>query len=347
MAPKKERDEALADFSARIFSAMLEEVLMDVVLQSHQEVARFNAVCEVCHTRCNSSQYNSPACDQGLFGADKSCVEVHLPDTSAHGTPSGSQLVQPESQATTVDPAALSGNGTAQNANGFSYFECTNCGRSIASNRYAPHLSGCMGLGNSRRGAVRNSTSKARLEAGRSASPFMGSELGNLSDEGKPTPKGKGKSRAKQADDAEFSLHRKRNGSPSSSPAKKAKKQKTGTHSALPLSHTNSHTRIPSKLRESSVVSSTLPDQQSNSPDSQASSPAMSASTPSAFSIQSPILAGAGVPGKHKLTKNGNGMGSMRFSPPQPPPPVIRGAEDYFVDVEGDETGSSTDSDSD
>ncbi len=24
---------------------------MDVVLQSHQEVARFNAVCDICHTR--------------------------------------------------------------------------------------------------------------------------------------------------------------------------------------------------------------------------------------------------------------------------------------------------------
>ncbi|KAI0803075.1 hypothetical protein BC629DRAFT_1591169 [Irpex lacteus] len=328
MAPKKERDEALNDFSARIFSGLLEEVLMDVVLQSHQEVARFHAVCDICHTRCNSD---------------------HVPD-SANGTSSGSQLNPLEGQMT-VDPAALTGNGagsSSQNGNGFTYFDCPVCGRSVASNRYAPHLSSCMGLGNSRRGAARNSTTKARLEAGRSASPYLGSDLGALSDDGKPGQKLKGKSKAKQADDAEFSLHRKRTGSPS--PTKKTKKAKTGPPSALPLAKTSSHTRIPSKLRESSVISSVIQDQRSNTPDSQASSPAMSASTPSAFSIQSPVLAGAGIPGKPNLTRNGNSLGStssMRFSPPPPPPPVIRGVDDYFIDVEGDETGSSTDSESD
>ena len=30
---------------------MLEEALLDVVLQSHQELARSKAVCTVCHTR--------------------------------------------------------------------------------------------------------------------------------------------------------------------------------------------------------------------------------------------------------------------------------------------------------
>jgi len=324
MAPKKERDEALNDFSSRIFSAMLEEVLMDVVLQSHQEAARFKSVCDICHTRCNS---------------------VHAPGSST-STPSGSQSALPESQNT----QDASGAGTGANANGVTYFDCTNCGRSMASNRYAPHLSNCMGLGNSRRGAARPSTTKARLEAGRSASPYMGSDLGNLSDDGRPATKLKGKSKAKQADDAEFSLHRKRNGSPSISP-KKTKKQKAGPPAALPLSHTNSQSRIPSKLRESSVLSSGRHDRRSSSPDSQFSSPAQSASTPSAFSVQSPVLAGAGIPGKPK-PKNGqanslNSAGSMRFSPPQPPPTAIRGAEDYFVDVEGDETGSSTDSDSD
>ncbi|KAI0085611.1 hypothetical protein BDY19DRAFT_964785 [Irpex rosettiformis] len=328
MAPKKERDEALNDFTARIFSGLLEEVLMDVVLQSHQETARFNAVCDICHTRCNSD---------------------HISDSSTGGTPSSSQLNQPNGQTLTVDPAALSGNGSGStNGNGFTYFDCNVCGRAIASNRFAPHLSSCMGLGNSRRGAVRTSTSKARLEAGRSASPYLGSDLGALSDDGKPPPKGKGKSRAKQADDAEFSLHRKRNGSPS--PSKKSKKAKTGLSSAPPLSQTSSQSRIPSKLRESSVISSAIQGQRSNSPDSMISSPAMSASTPSAFSIQSPVLAGAGIPGRPTLTRNGNGLGSassVRFSPQPPPPIVVRSVEEYFVDVEGDETGSSTDSDSD
>ena len=64
--------------------------------------------------------------------------------------------------------------------NGTVYFECTVCKREvrymdnqrnccnlpldfqIASNRYAPHLSGCMGLSNTRRGAARNANNKAR-----------------------------------------------------------------------------------------------------------------------------------------------------------------------------------------
>ena len=37
--------------SSTIFAAMLEEILMDVVQESHQEIARSRAVCDVCHTR--------------------------------------------------------------------------------------------------------------------------------------------------------------------------------------------------------------------------------------------------------------------------------------------------------
>jgi hypothetical protein len=97
---------------------------------------------------------------------------AHVPD------PSGSQLSQLESQPTSIDPSALSGNGKG---NGFTYFDCPVCGNSVrvlvpyllcihahtfatqmASNRFAPHLSNCMGLGTSRRGAARNSTAKAK-----------------------------------------------------------------------------------------------------------------------------------------------------------------------------------------
>ena len=31
---------------------MVEEILMDVVQQSHKEIARTRTVCDVCHTRC-------------------------------------------------------------------------------------------------------------------------------------------------------------------------------------------------------------------------------------------------------------------------------------------------------
>ena len=37
--------------SNRIFSSMVEDLLMDIVLQSHQEIARAKSVCEICHTR--------------------------------------------------------------------------------------------------------------------------------------------------------------------------------------------------------------------------------------------------------------------------------------------------------
>lgn len=37
--------------TARVFSAMLDELIMDATLQSHHEVARGRAVCGVCHTR--------------------------------------------------------------------------------------------------------------------------------------------------------------------------------------------------------------------------------------------------------------------------------------------------------
>jgi hypothetical protein len=84
----------------------------------------------------------------------------------------------------------------------------------MASNRYASHLSGCIGTGTgTRRGAVRNATSKSKYElylfiylffrfallnvahwcrlgsdAGRSVSPYPGSENGNVSDHNAPPP---------------------------------------------------------------------------------------------------------------------------------------------------------------
>jgi len=71
---KSERDEALdalvskqemfrEDHShivaqaSRVLNAMLDDVLMDIALQAHQEVARTRALCEVCGIKCvNLSQ---------------------------------------------------------------------------------------------------------------------------------------------------------------------------------------------------------------------------------------------------------------------------------------------------
>ena len=37
--------------SSIFLSEMLEEILMDVVQQSHKEIARARTVCDICHTR--------------------------------------------------------------------------------------------------------------------------------------------------------------------------------------------------------------------------------------------------------------------------------------------------------
>ncbi|OJT15997.1 hypothetical protein TRAPUB_11722 [Trametes pubescens] len=188
---------------------MLEEILMNVVQQSHKEVARARAVCDVCHTRCNS---------------------VHVPGPSNAGN---SRIPTPNGE--TNSPAGTGANtpvnGTSKDGN--VYLACLECKREISSNRYATHLSSCMGIGN-RRAAPRGANAKSKMggEMGKSASPRLASEAAHLSDDGgggRPTPaKGKGKGKAKKTDDGALNSNGKRNGSPSISPAKKSKKQKTG-----------------------------------------------------------------------------------------------------------------------
>ena len=38
--------------ASRLFAAMLDDIVVDVALQSHQEVARNRRKCDVCHTQC-------------------------------------------------------------------------------------------------------------------------------------------------------------------------------------------------------------------------------------------------------------------------------------------------------
>jgi hypothetical protein len=99
----------------------------------------------------------------------------------------------------------------------------------------------------------------------------------------------------------------------------------------LPISHTNSQSKIPSKLRESSVLSSAQVDRHSSSPESRYSSPARSGS---ASSLQSPVLAGAPPTSKakSKTASTASKIPAKPYSPPRPPPPAIRLPEfDYLV----------------
>ncbi|CCM02185.1 uncharacterized protein FIBRA_04264 [Fibroporia radiculosa] len=352
--PKKERDEVLSELAARVFSTMLDDALLDVVLESHQAVARSRSICPVCHMQCGAVHVPGSSSSTSQPVASSSRLSTPLDDAKLAGTNSPSGV-----------GASTPMNGKA---NGNVLLECVICKRQVAFNRYASHLGDCMGLSNSRRGATRNATTKTKLvtDTGRSASPYVGSENGNMSDDGKTTSssKGKGKSKAKRKDDAEFNLHRKRPGSPSVSPVKNHKKTKTSgspiarvkgpdpsgsSNNLLPVPPGHSQSRIPSKLRESSIVSTIQREQRSSSPESRFSSPARSVSTLASLpSMQSPTI----PPIMVQKPKGKNGKAPLaplkRPSPPRPPPPpVIRMPEtDYLVDVEGEETGSSTDTDS-
>ncbi|KAH0838570.1 hypothetical protein J3R83DRAFT_6891 [Lanmaoa asiatica] len=220
-----------------------------------------------------------------------------------------------------------------------------------------------MGIGTGvRRGAARatNLKTKIPIDPGRSASPYAGSENGNISDDNS-NGKVKAKSKGKLADEADFNLKRKRLGSPQMSPVKKAKKQKTAGTSPhwcvycqiltwlSSLQVPSSQSKVPSKLRSSSIASF-LDRGRSSTPGSQSS-----VGTPvgaSAMPAKSPAGTGPPKRGRPKGSKTGMGRGaaasaaqSKRPSPPRPPPPPVRIEPDYLIDVEGEETGSSTDTD--
>ncbi|KAF9229635.1 hypothetical protein BS17DRAFT_825710 [Gyrodon lividus] len=337
---KSEREEVISGLTARLFSAMLDDLVMDAALRGHHEIARSRAVCHICHTRC------------GIAHGSNSQVTLQPPDTGNSETSSGDKNI------------SNTGTNTPTNIkDGNILFECTVCKRQIASNRYAPHLSSCMGLGTGvRRGAARGThlKTKIQIESGRSASPYLGSENGNVSDD-HSNGKAKGKSKSKLTDEAEFNLKRKRPVSPQTSPVKQQKKQKT---TGSPVSRLkagldssgnqvpSSQSKVPSKLRSSSTASF-LDRERSSTPGSQSSAGTpIATSTSSAISAQSPTGTGPPKRGRPKGSKTGMGRGAAalaaqvkRPSPPRPPPPPVRVEPDYLIDVEGEETGSSTDTD--
>ncbi|KZP32207.1 hypothetical protein FIBSPDRAFT_1036854 [Athelia psychrophila] len=357
---KSEREKALNELTSRILESMVGELVMDATLASHQEVARSRAVCHICHTRCGLDHLAGP-----------STLSAPLASSSRHPTP---------------DVKAINGsNGTGAStptsvkADGTVYFECLVCKRQIASNRYAPHLSSCLGHTGTRR-ATNRSGVKAKTEAARSESPFVGSDNGMQSDDTNPSPaKGKTKTKGKRADDADFNLKRKRMDLPQTSPTnKKQKKQKTSgspvsrvrantdgasASNTFAIPSTGSQSKVPSKLRDSSIASFGLtqstPSSRSSSPGTPMASHLSNSTSTSTFSMKSPPRPLPTIVPKKKgrPPKNGNVKvvappppppPSKRASPPRPPlPPVIRAPDtDFHIDIDGHETGSDTDSDS-
>ncbi|KAJ7071236.1 hypothetical protein C8F01DRAFT_1362978 [Mycena amicta] len=292
----------------RLFAVMLEDLVMDVTLQSHREVSRSLSVCAVCQTRCSA---------------------VHVPP------PLASQA-SPSRPSTPV-PNGSGGTGTSTpTKEGNLYLSCLVCSRQIASSRYASHLSSCLGLGTTRRTAARGSAMKSKPSSdagGRSTSP---------DDDFSDDEKSKGKSRTKL--DGDFNLKRKRQDSPhtpnkkhknhsaSGSPVHRIKADpdfSTVLSHALASPSTNSTTsKVPSKLRDSSTASLV---ERSLTPSSRGySSPPPDSPGASSYSAN-------GSPIKRGHAKD--------VAPPKQPSPA-RMVNEYFLDDSGDETGSSTDTDS-
>ncbi|KAG7099472.1 hypothetical protein E1B28_001321 [Marasmius oreades] len=316
-AEKQEKELFLSGLVTKIFCAMLDDIVMDSAIQAHNEVSRSRAVCVVCGTRCNA---------------------VHVPGSSKLATSSRAATPMAEGNSLNGATTSIPGSTPSSVKDGNVYLDCVNCYHPIASNRYAAHLSSCLGLSSARRTANRGSIKSKQSDAGRSNSPA--SEIGNISedDESKPSAKGKMKSKGKRADEAEFSMKRKRPISPQVSPNKKPKPKglsplKKAGSSGVVLSSLGSQSKVPSKLRDSS----TAPYPGSTSSSSRSSSPDGTSSAPLAAKFNSPNF-------KTKGSQNGSKspMTVKRPSPPRPPPPVPA----YMHEDAGEETGSSTDTDS-
>ncbi|KAF8213289.1 hypothetical protein K438DRAFT_1085209 [Mycena galopus ATCC 62051] len=313
--PKSQKEDTLSTLATRIFSAMLEDIVMDVTLQSHHETARSRSICAVCKTR-----------------------SVHAPTHSVASQPLPSRPSTPAGNG-----SASAGTSTPTKSDGNLYLECVNCTRQIASNRYAPHLSACMGLAASRRGAARgNAVKKQPSEAeGRST----GSPETTISDDGSPT-KGKAKGKIK----TDLNLKRKRPDSPQLTPNKKQKKQGSAGSpvarikseaSSTPGSALRSPSKVPSKLRDSSTASVV---ERSASPSSRFSSPGPDSPRSSSYSQQqSPSITDRGLSGSPAKSLKGH-KGHNIVPPKRSPPRQV--VDDYLLDDGGDETGSSTDTDS-
>jgi hypothetical protein len=58
------------DQASTVFSAMLDDLVLDAALQSHHEVTRSRAVCQVCNTRCD---HFLRLCENGSPMSFRSC----------------------------------------------------------------------------------------------------------------------------------------------------------------------------------------------------------------------------------------------------------------------------------
>ncbi|EJD04322.1 uncharacterized protein FOMMEDRAFT_19579 [Fomitiporia mediterranea MF3/22] len=231
---KADKEAVLSDLTSRIFASMMGEIAMDVAIQAQKEERNSLSVCKICGMRCN---------------------QVHaLPEaapaagSSRAGSPTIDGLPPPDSGTP----------GSSGKSDGNINLSCVNCQRLFASNRYAQHLTTCLGVGTGvRRTAQRNAVTKTKTNANtRSGSPYV-----DEVEDAKPIKgKGKAKGRAAAEDDVVGAL---KSGLPQPSPTKKQKKGRatpaTGTGPPrLPgsrLGPPGSNPKPPSKVRSTPTPS--------------------------------------------------------------------------------------------
>ncbi|KAL1691944.1 hypothetical protein GGG16DRAFT_124508 [Schizophyllum commune] len=251
---KSENDELLNSLSSRIFSLLVDDLVMDAALQAHRDAAKSRAVCANLRT-------------PGQSGSASPCKASML---SRSGTPSMSD--------------SRGGNGTP-GKEGVLYLECVNCQRQV---RFGPRVRESEVSGTCTSRVARHScTFRQSAERERSLSP--GSDAAALSEDSQPL-KNKAKSKSKKkgkphqptspqpspkkpkpkpAGTSAANSPRFKNPTippPVSRPASSAR---LGPHSRRPSSQPvpsaspaqqshafkKSQSKVPSKLRESSTVS--------------------------------------------------------------------------------------------
>ncbi|KAF8328684.1 uncharacterized protein EI90DRAFT_3064246 [Cantharellus anzutake] len=166
------RAEVVSALTKSLYAAMLDDNFLDVLVDAHRVVVRTRELCTVCHTHCQRPHDPGPSNPPIAKSLEIGPLSRPLtPSTSFQRLPS-------------AGPAASSSKGTDTMLN------CLNCPRQISSSCYAKHLSSCMNIGNSRRGAAR-STNARTIHDPETGSQYL--ESGSEVDESKSIAKGKGK----------------------------------------------------------------------------------------------------------------------------------------------------------
>ncbi|WRT69514.1 uncharacterized protein IL334_006500 [Kwoniella shivajii] len=194
-----DRTTEIRQASNAILDEMINDLILTTAMSAHREIKRGRAICGTCGTRCRThlplpmpttlqSQNASSSSSSSLLAS------AHMNSAPPSRNPSPQPTVDgqpiPRTGGYTIGPEKGTGGSTGIGSgsgkidgNGNVFFECLVCSRSVASNRYAPHLSSCLGLnGSTRRGAARSAAVKARLGTNDRSSPspyVMGSSKGD------------------------------------------------------------------------------------------------------------------------------------------------------------------------